>query len=282
MGLEIRPLTPADLDAADAIYQSAYRSGESRKAEMRRYLALPSSCWLLALVRGEPIGMVGAVSYGPFASLGLMGVRPEGQRKGVGRALMTRVLEWADETGTPTVILDATEEGAPLYASYGFVKGDRALLFRREETPISGEPPTNVRPLGGDALAAVVAFDAGYFGAAREAVLRLLLEELPGRAYACYAEDGAVTGFLLAQHRRLGPWVARGAAEAERLLRASITLPFAAPPTVIIPEANAAGLGLVSRHGFHLVRSCVHMWRGPSPINRRRDSLYGQESFALG
>jgi len=282
MGLEIRPLTPADLDAADAIYQSAYRSGESRKAEMRRYLALPSSCWLLALVRGEPIGMVGAVSYGPFASLGLMGVRPEGQRKGVGRALMTRVLEWADETGTPTVILDATEEGAPLYASYGFVAGDRAMLYRLEETPAAGEPPANVWPLEWDALTAAVEFDARYFGAEREAVLRLLLEELPGRAYACYAEDGAMAGFLMAQRRRLGPWVARRAAEAEELLRAAMRLPFAAPPTVIIPEANAAGRALVSRHGFHLVRSCVHMWRGPSPVSRRRDSIYGQESFALG
>ena len=282
MDVAIRPLTLADLDAADAIYQSAYRSGESRKTEMRRYLALPSSCWLLALVQGVPIGMVGAVNYGPFASLGLMGVRPEGQRKGVGRALMTRLLEWADGIGTPTVILDATEEGAPLYASYGFVEGDRALLFRREETPASGEPPANVRPLGGEALAAVVAFDARYFGAEREAVLRSLLGESPGRAFACSGADGAVTGFLMAQRRRLGPWVARGAAEAEGLFQAAMSLSFAAPPTVIIPEANAAGRALVSRHGFRLVRSCVHMWRGASPLNRRRDSIFGQESFALG
>jgi len=282
MELVVRGLTVADLEVADAIYQVSYRSAESRKAEMRRYLALPASCWLLALVQGEPVGMVGAVSYGRFASLGLMGVRPEAQRRGVGRALMARVLEWADGTGTPTVILDATEEGAPLYASCGFVAGDRALLLRRDEPAAPGAPPAAVRPLEGGALAAVVEFDARYFGAAREAVLRQLLAEFPGRAFICSDAAGAVTGYLIAQGRRLGPWVARGAAEAEGLLRAALSLTFAAPPIVILPESNAAAHALVSRHGFRLVRTCAHMWRGASPAYRRRDSIYGQESFALG
>jgi hypothetical protein len=226
--------------------------------------------------------MVGAVSYGRFASLGLMGVRPEAQRQGVGRALMARVLEWADGTGTPTVILDATEEGAPLYASCGFVAGDRALLFRLEGQPASGEPPPSVRVLGRDALAAVVAFDARYFGAKREAVLGRLLEELPGRGFVSSDTAGAVTGYLMGQGRRLGPWVAGGAAAAEALLQAAMRLPFAAPPTVIVPESNAAGCALLTRRGFGLVRSCVHMWRGASPSGRRRDAIYGQESFALG
>ncbi len=282
MSLTIRSLTPGDLDAADAIYQASYRSAESRKAEMRRYLALPSSCWLLALLQREPVGMVGAVSYGRFASLGLMGVRPEAQRKGIGRALMARVLEWADGTGTPTVILDATEEGAPLYAGCGFVEADRALLLRRDEQAASGAPPATVRALDRGALAAVVEFDARYFGAAREAVLRQLLAEFPGRAFVCSDAAGDVTGYLVAQSRRLGPWVARGAAEAEALLQAAASLSFAAPPTVILPESNAAAHALVSRHGFRLVRSCAHMWRGASPTYRRRDSIYGQESFALG
>jgi GNAT superfamily N-acetyltransferase len=282
MDVVVRELTPADVEVADGIYQASYRSAESRKAEMRRYLALPSSCWLLALLRGEPVGMVGAVSYGRFASLGLMGVRPEAQRQGVGRALMVRLLEWADGTGIPTVILDATEEGAPLYRSCGFVAGDRALLFRLQGQPASGKAPPTVRVLERETLASVVAFDARYFGAEREAVVRGLLEAFPGRGFVCSDPTGALTGYLLAQGRRLGPWVARGAAEAAGLFQAAMALSFAASPTVIVPESNAAGCALVSRHGFDLVRSCVHMWRGASPTYRRRDALYGQESFALG
>jgi hypothetical protein len=51
---------------------------------------------------------------------------------------------------------------------------------------------------------------------------------------------------------------------------------------VIVPEANAAGRSLLSRQGFTLVRSCRHMWRGRAPTQRRRDLIYGQESFAIG
>jgi hypothetical protein len=51
---------------------------------------------------------------------------------------------------------------------------------------------------------------------------------------------------------------------------------------VIVPEGNAAGSALLSRQGFTLVRSCRHMWRGRAPTQRRRDLIYGQESFAIG
>ena len=282
MDVVVRELTVGDLEAADGIYRASYRSSESRGVELRRYLGLPSSCWLLALDRGEPVGMVGAVSYGSFGYLGLMGVRPEAQRRGIGRVLMGRILDWADGLGVPTVLLDATEEGAPLYAACGFVEMDRALLFRLGAAAASPGPPARAGTLGREALDSVVPFDAGVFGAERGVVLRALLAEFPGRALVCYDADGAVTGYLVAQARRLGPWVARGPAEAEALLQAALSLTYSSPPTVIVPEANATGRALLSRQGFTLVRSCRHMWRGRAPSVRRRDLIYGQESFAIG
>lgn len=282
MGLTVRGLGVADVEAADAIYRASYRSAESRAVELRRYLGLPTACWLLALDRGEPVGMVGAVSYGSFAYLGLMGVRPEAQRRGVGRALMARILDWADGLGVPSVLLDATEEGAPLYASCGFVEMDRALLFRSEAAAASPVPPASAGTLAKEAVDPVVQFDARAFGAERPAVLRALLAEFPGRAFVCSDADGAVTGYLVAQARRLGPWVARGPAEAEALLQAALCRAFSSPPTVIVPEANAEGSALLSRQGFTLVRTCRHMCRGRAPSRRRRELIYGQESFAIG
>jgi predicted N-acetyltransferase YhbS len=282
MDVLVRALRLADVEAADRICQAAYRRSESREVELRRYLALPSSCWLLALDRGEPTGMVGAVSYGPFAYLGSMGVHPQAQRRGVGRTLMARILEWADGLGIPSVLLDATEEGAPLYASCGFVEMDRALLFRSEGAPLGSTRSGNIRPLEMADLEAVAAFDARYFGARREAVLHRLLSEFPDRVFACYDDAGQLTGYVVAQARRLGPWVARGAEEGEALLQAALPLSFASPPTAIVPEANAVGSALLARYGFRIVRACRHMWRGQLPAGRRRDRIYAQESFALG
>jgi GNAT superfamily N-acetyltransferase len=53
-----------------------------------------------------------------------MMVHPQYQRRGVGSALMSRVLEIADSTNTPIFIRDATLAGMPLYLANGFKQVD--------------------------------------------------------------------------------------------------------------------------------------------------------------
>ena len=49
-----------------------------------------------------------------------MATPPEHQRKGLGRALLTRVIEDYRRRGVERFHLGATEAGRPLYASLGF------------------------------------------------------------------------------------------------------------------------------------------------------------------
>lgn len=45
---------------------------------------------------------------------------PDWRRQGIARALMKNVLEWASASGSDRVVLHASDEGRPLYASLGF------------------------------------------------------------------------------------------------------------------------------------------------------------------
>lgn len=293
MTLTIRLLTAADLDAADAALRAAYDAPASRKPDLRRLLALQPDGWLLATLDGVVAGVGGAVDYGPFAYIGQVGVPPGMQRRGVGSALLARLLARLDARGCPLTLLDASEAGAPLYRRLGFVEDDTvAGLCRAEDAPPfdapsfdapgGAVPPLAVAPLRAEDIPAVVAFDAPRFGADRGAVLRSYLASAAGRAFVARDGAGRIAGFLFAQAQTLGPWAAATPAAAERLLARALALPFDAPPQVLVPRANGHAFALLERAGFAEQRSLRHMRRGGAPQPSRRRHIYGQASFALG
>ena len=282
MEISIRGLTEADVAGADDVLRSAFSASDSYTAEIRRCLALQAEGWLVAIAQGLPVGMVGAVDYGPFAWVGLMGVHAEAQRRGVGSALMQRLLARLDARGTPMALLDATEAGARLYRRFGFVEDDQTYKFEHPGYRRSACQPAGVRLMQPEDVPAVIAFDTPIFGANRARLLRALLAEFPGRAFLIEDETGQVGGYLFAQTRRLGPWVAERPQEAELLLQVALSLPYEGAPSVVVPGMNMAAIEQVERLGFQLVGPHRHMRRGGIGSPRRRDAIYGQASFALG
>ncbi len=273
-------LTESDIEAGDALYRLAFRAAEGRRVELGRYLRLQPEGWWLARRGGTPIGMGGALDYGSFAYVGMMAVHPACQRQGIGQALLDHLIRWLEARGVPAILLDATEAGAPLYEQFGFLGEDEARLFRA--SVLTAGASSDVERAQPADLEAVRTFDAPIFGADRLRVLRALLEEFPERFLVTRARSGDITGFIVAQPRRLGPWVARDAETAERLLRAALALPLAGPPTVIAPSANSDAQALLTRCGFNIASSTRHMRRGILPRPRKRSQIYGQESFAIG
>ncbi len=281
--LHIRTLTPADFTAADAILAAAYNRTYSSVASLGRYLALEPEGWLWATLDGVQAGLVGAISYGSRAWVGLMAVDPPLQRRGIARALLAALLDWLEARRCPLVLLDASDSGAPLYRQFGFEEVDQAHLYLREQEAGSGGPiPPSVAPMRPTDLANVAAFDALLFAADRRRVLASYYADDSTRAFISRDGAGAVDGYLIAQNAQLGPWAATNAAAAEALLRTALTLPFTEPPRVIVPAANQHAAGLLSRYGFALQRRLAHMQRGVPVQVARRDLLYGQASFALG
>jgi ribosomal protein S18 acetylase RimI-like enzyme len=280
--ISFRRLSVDDADVISGIADSAFGTSGDRGAEIRRYLTLEPNYWLLATYRDQPAGVVGATDYGRFAFLGVMTVRRELQGKGIGSALFRHELQWLEEEGVSFLRLEASDTGFPIYLRHGFEVVDRSVMLHLPSLTRFSAFPGNVRPLEASDLEELAAFDAPVFGARRSGLFRALLQDFPGRAFASHDGSGGMTGFLFAQPRRLGPWVARDPEHAESLLRAALTLSFEGPPLAIAPQSNQGALALLERYGFTRGRVNRHMRRGALTQPGDRSVVYGLTSFAVG
>jgi len=234
MTVSVHAFTETELEAVDEIIKAAYNIQESRKESLRRYLALQPGDSFVAEQNDAVIGFGGAIEYGPFAYIGLMCVHPSMQNQGVGGLLLDHLLVWLEARGSPTVLLDATPAGAPLYKRYGFIEDDRTVVLRQtQRVLLSQDQPEDVSILNEEDLPALVAFDAPCFGADRHAILASYLADDPQRALVVRNANRQITGYLISQLRTLGPCVARAPEDAERLLLHALTLPFDGEPGVI-------------------------------------------------
>jgi GNAT superfamily N-acetyltransferase len=283
MKLVVRHLTETDLEVAGTIAMAAYERTHSLEAEVRRNLALQPDGWYLALLDDTPVGLGGAVDYGPFAYLGLMSVLPAMQGHGIGMALMKRILAWLDDRQCPTVLLNARPRAVSLYKRCGFVEIDQTLqLHRAEQVPVTQPPVPLVTSISTDELPAVAAFDALAFGANRLAALSDHCAQ--DTAHFLISRDiaGQLTGLLVARQGTLGPWNTSSVADAECLLRQALALPFSEPLTVSLSARHHAALDLLARYGFQVCRTLPHMRRG-QPLQRDTQfHLYAMDNLGLG
>jgi GNAT superfamily N-acetyltransferase len=282
MDIEIRTLTEADLDSADQITQDAFRRTQSVRAELATYHSLQPDGLLLALVDGEPVGMVGAIDYGAFAYIGKMGVRQAWQRQGIGYALMEQILDWLTTRGCPIVRLDASAAGQHLYPKLGFVADEQTHVFKLQQPNRPTGVPDGVRVAGPQDLEAIADFDAPIFGVRRAAVLERYHAWLHDRVFVSCDEAGRVAGYLFAQTHSIGPWAARDAWCASALLAAALPLAYETPPVARVPSSNPIVAGLLERNGFEHTETLAHMRRGGDRMPGHRALLYALASFALG
>jgi ribosomal protein S18 acetylase RimI-like enzyme len=280
--LTIRHLRETDLDLLDRILVAAFETTHSYKIQLQRYTAIQPEGWFVAELDRTVVGMVGAMDYGEFAYIGLMAVHPTVQRRGIGRALMERLLNWLDARDTKVAQLDATEVGAGLYSLLGFVEDSKRLVFQRDRITHSPPSPSMVRTLHKEDLSTLAAFDAPIFGANRLSVFAAYLSERPDRAFVTYDEVGQLTGYLFVQPAILGPWAASTSKAAEALLAIALQEPCDRMYRVLVPSANRAAANLLERYGFIQQRELRHMRRGGSTAPGQLERLYGLASFAIG
>src|ERR1700759_151747 len=103
-------------------------------ADWTRFLtASPNGCFVMD-GGGKIVGTATTLSYeNRFAWIGMVLVDPSHRNRGVGTALLQRTIEYLDAAGIPTLKLDATPAGKPLYEKLGFVSEyeiDRWVLKR--------------------------------------------------------------------------------------------------------------------------------------------------------
>ena len=283
MHISIHPFTEAELEVTNEMLKAAYNVPLSRKESLCRYLSLQTAGAFVARHETTVIGFGGAMDYGPFAYIGLMAVHPRMQRRGVGGLILERLLAWLDERRCPTALLDASPVGAPLYTRYGFTAEDTTVVLRlTQRVCLPHQLSESVSHLSEADIPAVVAFDAPYFGADRQAILTSYWIDDPQRAFIVRDSNRRIAGYLFAQPTTLGPWLANTVEDAERLLVQALALPFAGEPNVFVSAHNTDALELLNRYGFNQQRTLSHMRRGNQIQRSRHTLLYGQASLGFG
>jgi len=182
-----------------------------------------------------PIAATSVIAATRVGVIGNVVVRADYRRRGLAKLLMRTTLDWLRAQGVRAVLLDATEDGRPLYASLGFVTGEQSYYAH---APIAALERPRLRQLVGDRharlatadeLARVADMDRLAFGGDRLGLLALILRAANIWLYIAEDARGRPSGYALVRRLaspyagiRLGPLVATSTPVAAALLDASL------------------------------------------------------------
>jgi len=193
--IALRPMAGTDIDAATNL--SREQAWPHREEDWTLFLDLGEG--IVAERDGEVVGTIMAWRFGTdYATIGMVIVSPAMQGQGLGRRLMEAMIE---RLKGRSVVLNATDEGLPLYRKLGFV--ETGTIFQHQASVTKAPlaellPGERVRPAGGadDSLGELYSRAAGMDR-------RALFERLTTEAETVVlSRDHAADGF--AQLRRFG------------------------------------------------------------------------------
>lgn len=175
------------------------------------------------IVAEDESGVIGTVMcwvHGPdYASLGMLTVSPDHQRKGIGRELVSRILK---EIGDRTILLYGTASGVPLFESFGFaqtgwVHQHQGSVFRAPFVPLgAGE---RIRPISSRDEPALADMSRRAVGMPRSALLKHLMNVADLVAIDRYGELIGYAALRKFGHGYvIGPVVAPDAERAKALI----------------------------------------------------------------
>jgi ribosomal-protein-alanine N-acetyltransferase len=146
-GVKFRPMTALDLVSAISIEKEVYGqtawSSEQFKEEFAK--APKSAQYLVAEFEGKLIAYGGIFYVADVADIHTLTVVAGYRRKGVGRELLKRLIDWARVKKAQAIMLEmrlGNDQAHPLYQSFGFVEvskrenyygpGLTAVVMRKE------------------------------------------------------------------------------------------------------------------------------------------------------
>jgi len=259
MDCRLRLMTPADIAAGMRLKETA--GWNQTRADWQRFLnASPAGCFV-AEMDGEVVGTVATISYeGRFAWIGMVLVDPARRGHGIGTRLIEKAIEYLDGRGIPSVKLDATPLGKPIYQKLGFVSEYEIERWYLQRDPVP------VREIVADALMEeMLDQDREIFGADRSGLLRSIAQEYP--AFVLQSrKQGQLTGYSFgrcgARADHLGPWVAREESAAPELLDEFLLRSRRQELLVDGMRNSPWAIKLLRERAFQYSRSLTRMYRG--------------------
>jgi GNAT superfamily N-acetyltransferase len=232
---------------------------------------------------GEVIGTAMAWLYGlDAATLGMVIVSPAAQGMGLGRRLMEAVMA---DLGDRTILLNATDEGAPLYRKLGFE--GIGPVFQHQGAAFSVPvaeliPDERVRPLGAKDMPSLHGLARRATGMNRDAMLDALV---PGAQGVVLTRSNEPVGFAL--FRRfgrgyvVGPTIAPDVGGAKALISHWLGSNSGTFCRLDIPEESGLG-GWLDELGLPCVGRVMRMVRGSLPQTDPAVQVFSLTTQALG
>jgi GNAT superfamily N-acetyltransferase len=271
MNFKLRQMRLEDIPRAIRLNEAV--GWNQTAADWVRFIsASPEGCFVMES-QDQVIGTSATIVYeGRFAWVGMLVVDEQHRGRGIGTALLNRAIRFLDLLKIPTIKLDATPQGKPLYEKLGFVSEygfERWMLSRTATGKTDCDGPVSIEP--------VLPLDRKIFGADRSSLLRSLAQEAPHLAFI-EQQKGKIQGYSFgrigSRADHMGPWVAHSRNIAEKLLnlfllRSSRELVF-----VDCLELNPWAVQLVQASGFEFSRPLTRMYRGINRYAGRIKHLY--------
>lgn len=281
--LRLRQMTAADLPFADSV--RALAGWNQTLGDWQRMLAHePEGCFL-AEWNGAPAGTATTTVYGQeLAWIGMVLVHPDYRRRGVGKGLLERCIEYLRGRGVRCIKLDATPLGQKVYDRLGFK--NEWTLSRWVHTslhPGFAVSDPRIRSWRVEDCRLIDRLDTAAFGVSRQRLLQALAQQ-NRHALVLESEPRRVAAYGLrrsgAQALYLGPVVATSATTGLRLVEALLARTDGETIFWDIPDPNAAAVAWASRQGFSRQRSLTRMYLGRNSAPgdpRKQFALAGPE-----
>ena len=146
-GVKFRAMTALDLVSAVGIEKQVYGKAAWSAAQFKEEFAkAPKNAnYLAAEVNGELVGYAGIFFVADVADIHTITVTDNHRRKGIGRELLKRMIDWARVKKADAIMLEmrlGNDQARPLYEHYGFTEvskrenyygpGLTAVVMRKE------------------------------------------------------------------------------------------------------------------------------------------------------
>ncbi|TLV03112.1 GNAT family N-acetyltransferase [Dyadobacter luticola] len=220
---------------------------------------------------GEVVAIGTSILHGDTAWLACIITHPEHRKKGLGNAMTLSLISELDRAKYPTIYLDATEFGFPVYLKIGFELEELYLHFRREKPLLEHVISKQILPSEEKWKAGIFEVDKIVSGEERSGVLSDFL----ANAFV-YVENAQVLGYYIPDWGDNPIMAVTNQAGLELMKLRNQTNDEAR-----LPESNIAAIQFLKENGFTQFQTSRRMFLGTKRI-WKADKIFNRISGQLG